>query len=77
MRRIHEEGLSVPNDIAVIGFDGFTQGETSEPPLTTLEQPVSATGSKAVEMLHTILGGRSTPVGPSVLPVRLIRRESA
>lgn len=77
IRRIHDAGLSVPDDIAVIGFDGFTLGETSEPSLTTLEQPVSATGSLAVEMLHEMLGDRSTPITPSVLPVQLIRRASA
>ena len=77
IRRIQDAGLSIPQDIAVIGFDGFTKAETAQPPLTTLRQPVSATGSKAVEMLHQILRDGSDSVQPEILPVELIHRASA
>ena len=49
IRRIQDAGLSIPQDIAVIGFDGFTKAETHSP-----SHDVGATGVgyrlKAVEM---------------------------
>ncbi len=77
MRCILDAGLSVPHDIAVIGFDGFTAGAVSSPALTTLEQPVSVTGATAVEMLQALLQDPLKQADPVILPVELVQRESA
>lgn len=41
-------GLSVPGDVSVVGFDGVPEGARSEPPLTTIAQPIAEIGRRAV-----------------------------
>ena len=40
LRAIHEAGLRVPEDVAVVGFDGTAETEYSWPPLTVVRQPL-------------------------------------
>jgi len=51
MRAIQESGYSIPDDIAIVGFDDIPSAATSKPPLTTVRQPIQKTGSVAAEML--------------------------
>ncbi len=44
-------GLSVPEDISVIGFDGVAEAAQFQPPLTTVEQPIHAMGQLAVQII--------------------------
>lgn len=44
-------GLSVPDDVSVIGFDGVPEGAVSDPPLTTVAQPIPEMGRLAAEMI--------------------------
>jgi DNA-binding LacI/PurR family transcriptional regulator len=44
-------GISVPGDVSVVGFDGVPEGETSDPPLTTIAQPMAEMGRRAVETI--------------------------
>ncbi len=46
-----ERGLSVPNDVSVIGYDGVPEGDWSRPPLTTIAQPIKQIGQLAVEAI--------------------------
>ncbi len=46
-----ERGLSVPDDVSVIGYDGVPEGARSRPPLTTIAQPIKRIGQLAVEMI--------------------------
>lgn len=48
---IAEAGLRIPDDVAVIGFDGLPGGPRLEPALTTMVQPVTEVGRRAVELL--------------------------
>ncbi|WP_448951852.1 LacI family DNA-binding transcriptional regulator [Labrys neptuniae] len=48
---LQQRGLAVPGDISVIGFDGVPESAWSEPPLTTIAQPIAAMGRLAVEMI--------------------------
>ena len=45
-------GIAVPGDVSVVGFDGVPEGAVSEPPLTTVAQPMVEMGRKAA---HAIL----------------------
>ncbi len=65
-------GLSVPQDVSVIGFDGVPEGELSEPPLTTIAQPMIEMGRRAVQ---TILEYDGT-VRRETLDVELVVRGS-
>ena len=64
-------GLSVPGDVAVIGFDGVPEGELSLPRLTTIAQPMAETGRRAVT---AILDGN--PPLRQTLPLELVLRDS-
>jgi LacI family transcriptional regulator len=50
-----QQGIRVPDDIAVIGFDDNILSAHMKPPLSTVRQPFPEMGSKAVEMLLTMV----------------------
>jgi len=74
-------GLSVPNDISVIGFDDSAVAGTSRPPLTTVRQDVLAKGAAAAAALIAAMDAHRAgrPIEPAhvVLPTELVVRESA
>jgi len=51
MNAVHRAGLRVPDDIAVVSFDGSSESTFSWPPLTTMRQPVREMAHAAVELL--------------------------
>ena len=56
LRAINDSGLSVPNDLAVVGFDGLPASERSNPPLTTLRQPIPQIGETLIKILLDQIG---------------------
>lgn len=48
---LRREGLSVPSDISVAGFDGISIGRLMDPPLTTIEMPDASMGAAAASLL--------------------------
>ncbi len=76
MRAIREAGLAIPDDIAVAGFDGFTASESTDPPLTTVRQPVDATAQHAVRLLNRLIDGEIHEPTAEVVPVELLPRRS-
>ena len=79
MHVMHERGIEIPGDIAVVGFDGMDEGEFFAPSLTTLHQPLRELGQLAVsELLATIADevGR-TAVHSRTLAPELVVRDSA
>ena len=57
-----QRGLVVPRDLSVIGFDDIRFAQYSEPPLTTVAQPMREIGERLVRMILDILeGGVSNP----------------
>ena len=65
-------GISVPGEVSIVGFDGVPEGETSEPPLTTIAQPMAEMGRRAV---HTILEYDGT-IRRETLDIELVVRGS-
>lgn len=55
----HEAGLSIPEDLSVVGFDNIPEASQSEPGLTTIHQPIQEMGKIAVQMLVRLIGGES------------------
>jgi DNA-binding LacI/PurR family transcriptional regulator len=51
---LRREGLSVPRDISVAGFDGIAIGRLMDPPLTTVEMPDASMGAAAASLLLDI-----------------------
>lgn len=52
---IHEAGMRIPDDIAIIGYDDLEFSALTNPPLTTIRQPRYELGLKALEMLVKVL----------------------
>jgi DNA-binding LacI/PurR family transcriptional regulator len=76
MRGLHEAGVRVPDDVAVVGFHGVELGALTIPSLTTVELGSTELGRLGAEVLFSLLDG-ARPVEPErVLPVHLIVRES-
>jgi LacI family transcriptional regulator len=77
MRAIHDHGLSIPDDISVIGFDNIEQSQYVEPPLTTISQPLYNMGEIATQKLITMI--KNPPLKDpiiDILPTELIIRKS-
>jgi LacI family transcriptional regulator len=51
LKAIREHGLSVPEDIAVVSFDGTDESEYCSPPLTVVRQPIREMAIRAVDRL--------------------------
>ncbi|MFT4295490.1 MAG: LacI family DNA-binding transcriptional regulator [Micropruina sp.] len=51
LRAVHEHGLRVPDDVAVVSFDGTAETQYCWPPLTTSRQPTAAMAQAAVQAL--------------------------
>jgi LacI family transcriptional regulator len=69
-------GLDVPRDLSVIGFDNVPESALSEPPLTTIEQPIQQMGFEAVELLIGLIETRSDLATQRMLPTQLVVRGS-
>jgi DNA-binding LacI/PurR family transcriptional regulator len=76
MRAIREAGLRVPEDIAIIGFDDVPFAALSNPPLSTVRQPVGALGEEATKNLIYLLENDVPQALYKILPVELVVRES-
>ncbi|MCF7945636.1 MAG: LacI family transcriptional regulator [Spirochaetia bacterium] len=54
-----ERGLEVPRDVSIIGFDNLGPAKDTNPPLTTIHQPITKMGSEAVRILISIIEGET------------------
>ena len=76
MRGLHEQGLSVPDDISVMGYDNIDLDEYVMPQLTTIEQPLHKIGETATKMLIKRLKNPSMDWQKVKLAVKLVERDS-
>lgn len=76
IKAAQEEGLSVPNDLSVIGFDDIFGSELTTPSLTTIKSPLLEAGQIAVEKLMALLDGTEDEVQRPVLKTQLVVRQS-
>ena len=56
---IQEQGLQVPNDVSLVGFDDIAEASTTTPKLTTVSQPKYQTGEVAAQLLFDRVEGAS------------------
>ncbi len=54
---LREAGIRIPEDVAVVGFDGIEEVKYLTPPLTTVEQPLEDLGALAVDSLLSLMDG--------------------
>jgi len=76
IRAAHRRGLAVPRDLSVVGFDDSPLIAFTDPPLTTLRQPVAAMGNAAVRALVDEINGHAAPRSEYVFPAELVVRGS-
>jgi LacI family transcriptional regulator, repressor for deo operon, udp, cdd, tsx, nupC, and nupG len=76
IQAIKSQGLSVPGDISVIGFDNILFAAATDPALTTIGQPRQEIGRRAMAIMLDLLDGKSPPLGDVILPVELVIRRS-
>ncbi|WP_349428522.1 LacI family DNA-binding transcriptional regulator [Microbacterium sp. LWS13-1.2] len=69
-------GLSIPDDVSIVGFDDVERAARMEPPLTSIRQPVTAIAARAVEMVHAAHSGEEVHERIE-LPSQLVVRESS
>ena len=69
------QGIRVPEDLAVVGFDDTLIAKTTIPTLTTIHQPIREMAQTAVQFLIRASEGRVVPTR-TVLPVSLVVRGS-
>lgn len=74
MRALAAAGRSVPDDVAVVGFDDISLAAHTTPPLTTVRQDLRLGASTIVDLVFRRIGGEDTP--SSTLPAELIVRET-
>ena len=60
LRVLAEQGLSVPEDVRVVGYDGLALGEQTVPRLTTISQDLSAGAAHLVDLLLRRIAGEDT-----------------
>lgn len=76
MKTFYNEGLSVPNDISIVGFDDLEISRYLNPGLTTIRQQISLKGQKAVELLLSHINNPQLTKQEEILPLQLIERGS-
>ena len=73
---LREAGVSIPKDIAVIGFDDRELAKSMHPPLTTLVLPHYEMGELAAEHLIEMIGGHNVFPTQTKVECSLVRRAS-
>jgi DNA-binding LacI/PurR family transcriptional regulator/signal transduction histidine kinase len=71
---LHSRGIQIPDDLAVIGFDGIEESRYNTPPLTTVVQPLTELGAAAVDTILESLAGKKPQ--NKVLKCRPVIRQS-
>ena len=76
LNAIHETGLRIPTDVAIVGFDDMPWAQSLDPPLTTISQPTYDMGRTAADLLLKKITGSHPENVEIKLPATLIDRKS-
>jgi DNA-binding LacI/PurR family transcriptional regulator len=71
-----KQGLRVPEDLSIVGFDGIEAAAWTDPPLTTVEQPIEEIAETAVNALRTMIDSPEKPLPDSFFRPTLRKRAS-
>lgn len=75
MTALRRAGYTVPNDVAVVGYDNIRMAANFDPALTTISQQIERGGETMVELLLRVVEGGEAET--TLLPPELIVRESS
>jgi LacI family transcriptional regulator len=76
LKAVQQLGLRVPEDVAIIGYDGIPLTEMTTPELSTISQPIYEMGAIAARLLVKKIEGQPLEQLHYVLPVQLVQRQS-
>jgi len=76
MNALRAQGLRVPEDVSIIGYDNIFYSSTFEPALTTIAQPIASIGQECMAQLLARIQEPEKPHVHIKLPVELIERAS-
>ncbi|MGZ0148753.1 LacI family DNA-binding transcriptional regulator [Kribbella sp. WER1] len=76
IRAVRRAGLSVPDEVSVIGYDDSAMMNCTDPPLTTVRQPIDAMGRAAVDMLVALIERATVPADELLFEPELVVRAS-
>lgn len=76
MRYLRDQGIRIPEEVSVVGFDDISFVEECDPSLTTVRQPALEMGHQAARLLLDLIEGYETAMQPIVLPTELVVRNS-
>jgi LacI family transcriptional regulator len=76
MRATREAGLTIPEDVAFVGFDDVSVATYADPQLTTIRQPIVRFGINAVEILIDLIENGTEPARRIIMDTELIIRDS-
>jgi DNA-binding LacI/PurR family transcriptional regulator len=77
LRVLREMGRRVPDDVAVVGFDDSAMARQTDPPLTTVHQPVEEMGRQMARLLIARISGKQPECPYVLLDTHMVRRQSA
>lgn len=75
-KALNNLGLRIPEDVSVVGFDDIEFAKHSHPSLTTIRVYKEELGSLAIRSLFKRINGETTRPATTVVPVKLIKRDS-
>jgi LacI family transcriptional regulator len=77
----HQAGMSVPQDVTVVGFDDTANASAAWPPLTTIRQPIREMARTSIEILSRSVAHKVAQTNPKpekvTLDYDLVIRDSA
>jgi DNA-binding LacI/PurR family transcriptional regulator len=76
IRGVRRSGRDVPSDVSVIGYDDSALMNCTDPPLTTVRQPIEAMGRAAVDLLVAQISGSAPPGDELMFEPELVVRSS-
>jgi len=76
MKRLREQGLAIPDDISIIGFDDIDVASQVFPPMTTVAAPIREIATHSIRKLVTLIEGNNPDDKHMALPAQLIIRDS-
>ncbi len=77
MRTIRLHGLRIPEDISLVGFDDLFLASYTQPPLTTVRQPMRQMGILAMESLFKLMSGQGSAIRVKVASELIIRESTS
>ena len=76
LRTIHEAGLSVPDDISIVGYDDIEMASYIQPALTTIAQPIAELAETVIKLLLERIEQPGLPPRRIVIQNKLVIRQS-